>query len=224
MNGTYNYPAKPRNMWEIGVKAGLFTISGDVTPQPGLGYGLHIRKAFGYLFSLRLNYMEGKGRGLNWLPSGGYSNNEAWADRYSNATPATNVFYNYRSEVRDLSLEGVFTLNNIRFHKAKSGLNLYVLAGLGGMGYDVHVNALNDQGNAITNPFDPSLRYNFGSITGGTFEGRKETRNELKELLDDTYETQAQTHGERRPTIGNSTFRWVGHAGAGIVISMPITT
>ena len=31
MNGTYNFPAKPRNQWEIGVKAGLFTISGDVS-------------------------------------------------------------------------------------------------------------------------------------------------------------------------------------------------
>ncbi len=25
LNGTYNFPAKPRNQWEIGVKVGTFT-------------------------------------------------------------------------------------------------------------------------------------------------------------------------------------------------------
>jgi hypothetical protein len=34
MNGTYNYPAKPRNQWEIGIKAGLFNINGDVASLP----------------------------------------------------------------------------------------------------------------------------------------------------------------------------------------------
>ncbi|MBL0144664.1 MAG: hypothetical protein IPP48_01800 [Chitinophagaceae bacterium] len=29
-NNTYNFPAKPRNMWEVGASLGLFTISGDV--------------------------------------------------------------------------------------------------------------------------------------------------------------------------------------------------
>ena len=24
LNGTYNFPAKPRNQWEIGIKAGMF--------------------------------------------------------------------------------------------------------------------------------------------------------------------------------------------------------
>src|SRR5215216_5638517 len=72
MNGTYNYPAKPRNQWEIGIKAGLFNINGDVSSLPSYGVGAHIRKAFGYLFSARLNYMQGIGKGLNWKPSGGY--------------------------------------------------------------------------------------------------------------------------------------------------------
>lgn len=38
LNGTYNFPAKPRNQWEIGLKAGMFAISGDVpavVPTPG---------------------------------------------------------------------------------------------------------------------------------------------------------------------------------------------
>src|SRR4051794_14676571 len=53
LNGTYDFPAKPRNQWEIGIKGGAFTISGDVPavfPTPGLG--IHVRKAFGYVFSM----------------------------------------------------------------------------------------------------------------------------------------------------------------------------
>jgi hypothetical protein len=78
MNGTYNFPARPRNQWEVGVKAGLFTVSGDVPSVPALGYGVHVRKAFGYLFSARLEYMYANAKGLSWLPSFNYLYNPAW--------------------------------------------------------------------------------------------------------------------------------------------------
>jgi len=54
LNGTQNFPAKPRNQLEIGIKAGLFTCSGDVpatTWSPG--FGVPVRKTFGYIFSAR---------------------------------------------------------------------------------------------------------------------------------------------------------------------------
>ena len=54
LNGTYNFPAKPRNQWELGVKGGLFNISGDVASQLSPGFGLHIRKAMGYCLLLLL--------------------------------------------------------------------------------------------------------------------------------------------------------------------------
>jgi outer membrane protein OmpA-like peptidoglycan-associated protein len=221
MNGTYNYPARPRNQWEVGVKAGLFTISGDVTPQASYGVGAHIRRAFGYLFSARLSYMQGIGKGLNWQRSVNYRNNRAWSDRYgaeaAGGTPGAPVFYNYKSVVHDVALEGIFTLNNIRFHKSRSGVNFYALAGIGGMIYDTHVNALNDQGNA-TSAFAPA--YNFANIQSGTYKDRKETKDALKDLLDDTYETQAETHGERRAQLSNNTFRPVGHLGGGIAFKL----
>jgi outer membrane protein OmpA-like peptidoglycan-associated protein len=217
MNGTYNFPAKPRNQWEIGIKAGLFTINGDVSSLPSYGVGAHIRKAFGYLFSARLNYMQGIGKGLNWQQSTNYYNNEAWADRYN--APAA-VYYNYRTTMHDLSLEGIFTLNNIRFHKAKSGFNIYVLGGVGAMIYKAKVNALNDQGNENFNIFDPALRYPFSGVPNGTWETRKETRDDLKDLMDDTYETDAETHGGRRPELSGNTLRPVYHVGAGIAIKL----
>lgn len=122
LNGTYNFPAKPRNQWEIGGKIGAFTISGDVGAQfPTLGWGLHVRKAFGYVFSLRLEYLNGTGKGLSFLPALNYGKNEAWANNGYN-DGVDKVFYNYRAKVQDLALEGLITLNNIRFHKAKNRL------------------------------------------------------------------------------------------------------
>src|ERR671916_794931 len=60
VNNAYHFPAKPRNQWEIGIKGGAFTISGDVPAVfPTAGFGVHVRKALGYVFALRLEYMYG---------------------------------------------------------------------------------------------------------------------------------------------------------------------
>ena len=70
-NGSYNFPAKPRNMWEIGVSAGMFSVSGDVAAKiPTLGFSAHVRKAFGYVFSLRLQYLNGTGKGQSQQSEG----------------------------------------------------------------------------------------------------------------------------------------------------------
>jgi outer membrane protein OmpA-like peptidoglycan-associated protein len=209
LNGTYNFPAKPRNQWEVGVKVGTFNISGDVRSRiPSLGFGAHVRKALGYLFSLRLEYSYGIPKGLNWEKSTNYHYNDPWVN--NGYTPGTEqIFYNYKSTVQDLALEGVFTLNNIRFHKAKSGLNLYAFVGLGGTMYDTKVNALNG-----------TAKYNFASIPTGTWKTRKDTRNDLKDLLDDTYESPAENHGDRRPKLFGNTFKSVGHVGAGLAYKL----
>jgi outer membrane protein OmpA-like peptidoglycan-associated protein len=197
-------------MWEIGIKGGMFTPSTDVAALITPGFGAHIRRAFGYVFSARLEYVYGIGKGLNYLPSANYFNNTAWTTNGYTRLNSPVVYYNYKTNVQDLSLEGLFSLNNIRFHKAKVGINVYALVGVGGMTYETNVNALDDNGQ----------RYNFSGVTGGSWEGRKETRDELKDLMDDSYETPAENHGERRPKIGGKTFRPVGHVGAGIAFKL----
>ena len=70
---TYPFPAQPRSQWEVGVKAGLYDVIGDVRSTvwtPGLG--IHVRKALGYIFSLRGEYTMGWAKGLNYSPSTGY--------------------------------------------------------------------------------------------------------------------------------------------------------
>ena len=118
MNYSNDFPAKPRSQTEIGVSGGLFAISGDVSSKlPTGGFSVHIRKALGYVFSLRAQYVYGVARGLNWKPSYGYSNNEVWSG--FSVADLDKVYYNYKTTVSDLSLQGIFTLNNVRFHKQK---------------------------------------------------------------------------------------------------------
>lgn len=209
MQGTYNFPAKPRNMWEIGVKAGSFAVLSDVPANlPGIGFGAHIRKALGYVFSLRLQYMYAVGKGLNWNASTNYRSNTAWTS--TGYVPPNVVFYNYRTNVQDLSLEGIITLNNVRFHKAKSSFNLYGLIGVGATTYDARVNALNG-----------TTRYNFASITGfNDHRNRKNVKDQLENLLDDTYETPAESEARRRPQLFGNTLLPVGHVGAGIAFRL----
>lgn len=209
--GIENFPAKPRNMWELGIKYGVTNVSGDVPSQfTAPDFGIHIRKAFGYVFSMRLEYMYGAAKGLSWLRSANYMNNPAWTS--NGYTPANTpfVYYNYKTRIQDLSLEGVFSLNNIRFHKSKTGVNFYALAGIGGMIYDTKVNALNAQGQ----------RYNFSGVAQGTWKTRKSVRDQLKSLMDNSYETPAQNQGDRRPKLFGQTFKVVGHFGGGVAFKL----
>jgi len=211
LNGTNNFPAKPRNQWEIGVKGGAFTVSGDIPAVfPTIGFGLHVRKAFGYVFSMRLEYLNGTGKGLNWKPTARYSNNDPWRDA-GGVGYTGNIYTNYKTKVQDLSLQGIVTLNNIRFHKAKTGFNMYAFGGIGGTVYDTKVNALDGSGN----------RYDFSTITtGGVYKDRKDTRKALKDKLDDSYESPAENHGVTRPKLFGDTFKPSGTIGLGVAIKL----
>ena len=238
LNGTYNFPAKPRNQWEIGIKGGLFQVSGDIPAKfVSPGFGLHVRKAFGYIFSMRLEYLYGIGKGQHFRATENYAKNPAWggnissvAQRYSApmavtgaggfrqivssktglvATPLETVFYNYKTKVQDLSLEGLITLNNVRFHKSKTGFNVYGFAGVGASIYDTKVNALNG-----------ATKYNFNSIPQSSYENRKDKIKQLKALQDDTYETPAENHGDRRPKLFGGTFKPSATIGMGIAFKI----
>jgi hypothetical protein len=240
-NKAYNFPAKPRNQWEIGVSTGIFTISGDVpaTVFTAPNFGVHVRKAFGYIFSLRLQYINTVGKGMHWLASENFGKNTAWntslptAQRYfsperlaSGLLANTNargfsgantgskdiVYYNYKAKVQDLGLQGIFTLNNIRFHKKKTGILIYGGGGVGATLYHTTVNALNDNG---TN-YDVL----FNGTPSANHSGRRATLKDLRSKMDKTYETEAENHGERRPKIGKNTLKPSGTVLAGVAFKL----
>jgi len=136
LNNAYPFPAKPRNEWEIGVKGGYTNGVTDVPNWgPTGGFGFHVRKALGYIFSVRAEYDWMRLRGLSYQYTQAYGKNPSLtqADLFP---PEANgeyapIFYNYRSTIHELSLQGVLNFNNIRFHKAKTGLSIYLFGGPG---------------------------------------------------------------------------------------------
>jgi len=216
LNHQYNFPAKPRSQWELGVHGGLYNISGDVPSEllwnsGGYGFGGHLRKSIGYVLSLRGSYTYGVGRGLQFQPADAieYSNNAAWnganfggpgagTTPYGGTTP---IFYNYRMESHQANIDLIASFTNIRFHKARTGISVYGFAGFGGLAYQTWVNALDENFGA----------YDFSSVITGAEENgtpgiqhdeRKEAKRLLRDLLDDSYETAAQSNaGTRRSDI-----------------------
>jgi outer membrane protein OmpA-like peptidoglycan-associated protein len=212
LNGTYNFPAKPRNQWELGIKIGVPTISGDIRARvPTIGLGGHVRKAFGYVFSMRAEFDYLTTKGLNFAASQGYVRNPVLKNIYApgNTNTVPLIFYNYKSNIAEFGLQGVVTLNNIRFHKAKTGMNFYAFGGISGMTYNTKYNALN----ASNQP------YNFSSITPQTYPDRKKALKALKNLLDKTYETTAE-RDPLQPKLFGAPFKPAFDIGIGVAIKL----
>ncbi|MEO5594867.1 MAG: OmpA family protein [Chitinophagaceae bacterium] len=195
LNNAYPFPAKPRNQWEIGIKGGISSVAGDVRSVfPTGGFGVHVRKALGYVFSLRAEYTWNRARGLNFSAASGYTRNPAWVSNGYNAA-TDKVFYNYKTTIQDLSIQGVVTLNNVRFHKAKTGFNLYAFGGIGGSIYDTWINALNG-----ATPYKAL----FNGTASGTYSNRKDVKKILKAGMDKSYETHAEIDPLQPKLFGKS--------------------
>jgi OmpA-OmpF porin, OOP family len=256
-NNSTSFPAKPRNMWEIGVSTGIATISGDVSSVvfTAPNFGVHVRKSFGYIFSLRAQYVNLVAKGLQWKAANNFGKNSAlmqagyYAPRlvygpgvvgggsqavYVNqnintAGVATRrntsdyAYYNYKTNIQDIGLQGIVTLNNIRFHKQKTGIVIYGGGGIGVTLFNAKTNYLDangrNYGQTGTNLFNDVYRNN--PATGGRlYPNRKAIRSALKAGMDDTYETPGENDGFFRPLTGNNTVKPSGTVLAGVAFKL----
>ncbi|MHA4809286.1 OmpA family protein [Flavitalea flava] len=211
LNNAYPFPAKPRNEWEIGVKGGMATGFTSVRAWgPTGGFGFHVRKALGYVFSIRAEYDWLRLKGLQYQPTDSYGKN-AILNGYYPVNALGNkpqIFYNYRSTVHELSLQGVASLNNIRFHRAKTSWNAYVFGGIGAMTYSTFYKTLNDAGT----PYDYSaILAKYG--VNFNYKNRKDIRKDLKSLWTGSWGTMAPRDDTRK--IGGVPLSAVGVLGAG---------
>jgi hypothetical protein len=236
LEGSYNFPAKPRNMWEIGASIGMFTIGGDVTSTPFTfpNFEAHVRKAFGYVFSVRLQYLNAKGQGTNYVSSQNFAKNPAWNTTYNaplrvpgnpdrtigtinpSGGPYDAVFYNYQIRLQDLGLQGIVTLNNARFHKQKTGIVIYGGGGIGVSVFETRVNSLDAAGNNYRTLFNNVIA-KYGS---GTYKQRKDILKDLKAGMDKTYETAAEGEGSRRAVLGSNTLKPSGTLIGGVAFKL----
>lgn len=196
--GQAKFSAKPRDMWELGLHVGSFILSSDVPAQipGGLGFGFHVRKSLNYTFSLRLDADYGKYKGFDYqfvsAPLIGLDY-PAIADQYGNGRIAR-VF---QTRVIATSVQGIFNMGNILFHKTENKWNLYFLGGIGLYMYDTNMDFLNSNGQ----PYDFS-NINLNPVDA---DERKETRNAIKAILDGNYETKGRIRNDD-PTLGD---KWV---------------
>lgn len=239
LNHQYAFPARPRNMWEIGFGAGLYNVSGDVPSLMawqtkgggGLGYHLHVRKAWGYVFSTRLQYIYGTAKGMQWQESRNYRYNPAWKDFYQAAVldnlnqPTDPVFYNYRIEAHQLNLDLIASLNNIKFHKAKTGISAYAFVGLGAYAYNTRVDARDKSGQAYD--FHAILKAqspadSFYLVRNQIHENHRDIQKALQKGMDGEYEQDAENERDRRrPEIfNNKTLQFAPSFGLGFQIRL----
>ena len=204
-NNAYPFPAKPRNQWEVGIKVGSFAVAGDVPASiPTAGFGVHVRKALGYVFSVRAEYLYGMAKGLNWKArTNGYSSS------FSRYVPGAFIYDNYKTTVQDLSIEGIASLNNIKFHKDKSSVEVYAIGGIGAAFFSSKVNALNGAG-----------LYDFSRLSGNSNANKKDTKKALKDLLDDTYETAGESNNAQQQKLFGLPFTPTATVGLGLAFKL----
>jgi outer membrane protein OmpA-like peptidoglycan-associated protein len=197
LNNAYPFPAKPRNEWEIGVNGGYtYGWTSVANWGPTGGFGLHVRKALGYVFSIRAEYDWIRLRGLNYQYSQSYGRNGQLNTIYPQQASGQwdSIFYNFRSTVHELSLQGVFTFNNINFHKAKVGFNWYLFGGVGAMTYSTLYKA------------DPGYLAGFVSVIDQypqqDYKEKKQIRSALKNVLTGNWNTIAERPSSSRSLGG----------------------
>ena len=207
--GNYDYPGKPKDMWEIGIKGGLFNINGDVASKLFTGgFGAHIRKSLGHTLSLRLEYVYGTAQGQDWKPSVGYRHvgySNPWFYRYTrnsvlpdgnlwNPISLPEVYYNYKTIAQELSLQLLANIHNIRFYKSQSSMTFYGIAGVGVSTFKGRVNAMHR-----VDGDRESAAYDFRSINNsGLYSDRKDILKQLKDLQDDEFDTPIELDPSKR--------------------------
>lgn len=235
LNRKYPFPGKPRNWWEIGLNGGLFSVSGDVHWKPYYGFGVSLRKAFGYTFALRGDFIYGVAKGQNYERSSGIDQNPAlngtWypgsdtttSDYY---TPNYNstlgyVYHNYRTDIRELSLNGILTLNNIKFHKRRNCVELYGLFGVGGMIYSTYYDQLDANGRQYHYEKIALMQDDTSDVTN--IGGRKDILAALKDMQDGKYETAAERHfDENSLKLGDKIYTFNPEFNTGIGIAFKL--
>ncbi len=241
-NNQYFFPARPKDQWELGLNFGSAFVSGDVKPYfngmgiiQNVGGGFTIRKSIGYIASIRFGYNFLMSTGRNWEPDANLQFNPALKGNYNpkvnyfnnpnllpnNTSDTLNMnkmfFYNYRMYMHEAHLAAVLNIGNIRFHKERNFLNIYLLAGVSGQFFTTYMDALDANGNVYDFSHVHSLYFHAGSngyVNDRTGQ-RKEALKRLNGILDGKYESLAEHENN---SIGYKNWQFIpgGTVGVGL--------
>jgi OmpA-OmpF porin, OOP family len=189
------FPPKPRNQWEIGGGLGLYNIIGNVPTlmlwqKGGGGVNVNVRKALGYIFSMRLDFIYGVGRNLDRQSTTSYdapyTNFGYTPFFYANAAnQAYPIYRATRMEASQLNMDFMFNAYNINFHRARNSMSFFGYIGLGALAYKTRINALDKN-------YQP---YDFSKIVKDPNAKNNKVRKDLQKGMDKTFETPADNGG-----------------------------
>ena len=209
------FPAKPRNMWEVGGGLGLYNIIGNVPTlmlwqKGGGGLNVNVRKAWGYMFSTRLQYIYGVGKNLDTQPTTAFGmpySNFGYTPSYlaTSGTPATPIYRATRTEASQLSLDLIFSSHNISFNRDRNTVLFFGYFGIGALGYKTRVNALDNN----------YVGYNFDSIVKTPTTTASSVRKQLQSKMDNSYESVAENPGTSH-ILDHKTLDFAPSVGAGV--------
>ncbi len=195
LNNQYPYPARPRDQWELGISGGFSFIVGDVSPRPGFGGGLSVRKSLSHTFSLRGSYIGSFNYGLdyrttipNQLP--GNNINDPYRAIY---LPGNRQFVAaYRNATHQAAVELVSSFLNTSHYRGNPKNDFYAFIGYSALFMDVDVDALNSNG----------APYNITPATFNFDRPRKDIRKALKNAMDLKYENNGGALNGNRANAG----------------------
>lgn len=200
-NNQYPYPAKPRDMWELGFHGGYSMIVGDIDSRPGFGGGLSLRKSLGHIFSLRADY------------TGSFSYGLDYRTRVSDGTgpwgaAGTRYVANYKNSTHQGNIDVIASLNTLSHYRGNPKTNIYTFLGYGLVVTDIDV--------------DASLQG--ANLNGINFGGkRKDIKDALKNKMSDYNTNAPATNGNREPIGRMDDNKLIRHAvsfGAGIAFKL----
>ena len=197
-----SFPAKPRDQYQVGFFVGYPYIDGDCPmalhglgtgfQSYSYGFGVHARKAMGYVMSVRTSFAYYNMVGLDYQPNANLNNSPKIVELY--ATAPKGYVHNYRTMAFVPSIEALISLNNIMFHTKQQRWNLYGLLGYTGLLYKTKLNIMDGAG----------LRYKFEDVSINYSRGwtRQQLRDGLRAMTDNSYETTAEVNDRRAKVFG----------------------
>ncbi len=210
LNNNHNFPAKPRDMWQLGIFVGLPWVDGDAPlavkgsgsgfSNFASGFGLSLRKAIGYVVSIRGSLAYYNMLGMDYQRNRNFNNHPTIQQLY--LTAPRGYIHNFRTTAFVPSLEALVSLNNIMFHSKQSRWNLYGVIGYSAFTYQTKMDLTDAGGN----------RYLYENIDVNL--ERKQIRADLRQMMDGVYETTALSR-DRRPNLGEYNLRHSFSSGAG---------
>jgi len=178
----------PKDKWELGVDLGSSFVIGDLYAKPGLGLGLHLRRALDHIFSLRgtVNYSKTK-------------------NEINNAADQRKSDMSWMSG----SLQTVITLNNLRFNKPYRKVLAHVFLGAGIQKLKTNYENIPVYGNGT---FDNEVNAQFEGGAGISFRVNKRFNVSFEHTAFVAFGKGAdRLDGDPSELIGQTTYRDILH-------------